>query len=409
MEAFRLAVPAPVALPAVQAVAAEEGHKDEAAKQVAQNAPVVQAVADIPWMGDRFGARGGGGAFASAAKMLRPDQVVRVYAHDLLPDRASGDRVDFAETLYWAAGIKTDQTTGQANVTFKLNDSVTSFDITADAFDSSGDLGEGNATITSSQPFYVEPKLPLEVSGGDVIHLPIAVVNGTQKTLDNVQLSFAGGQGVSITPVDAFSVAANQRIRRLVDVHIGQVPGTADFVVQANAGSFSDQVTRKLTVQPLGFPTEIAKGGLVAANSKVVQLIQIPDSLVAGSMKTSAALYPTPLANLTEALQRLLQEPYGCFEQTTSTTYPLVMADQYFTTHSGVDPTLISRSNTLLDAGYARLIGFECRNKGYEWFGEDPGHECLTAYGLLEFTDMSAVRNVDQTMLATMADGPARW
>ena len=404
MEAFRLAVPAstgiPVPIPAVQAVAAEEVDKDEPAKQVAQNAPLVQAVADIPWVGDRFGGRGGGGAFASAAKMLRPDQVIRVYAHDLLPDRASGDRVDFAETLYWAAGIKTDQTTGQATVTFKLNDSVTSFDITADAFDSSGDLGEGKTTIASSQPFYVEPKLPLEVSSGDVIHLPVAVVNSTQKTLDNIQLSFAGGQGVSIAPVDAFSVTANQRIRRLVDVHIGQVPGTADFVVQASAGSFSDQVTRKLAVQPLGFPTEIAKGGLVAANSKVIQLIQIPDSLVAGSMKTSAALYTTPLANLTEALQRLLQEPYGCFEQTTSTTYPLVMADQYFTTHSGIDPTLISRSNALLDAGYARLIGFECRNKGYEWFGEDPGHECLTAYGLLEFTDMSAVRNVDQTMLA---------
>jgi hypothetical protein len=75
------------------------------------------------------------------------------------------------------------------------------------------------------------------------------------------------------------------------------------------------------------------------------------------------------------------------------------MADQYFTTHSGIDPALISRSNELLDKGYARLRGFECQNKGYEWFGEDPGHECLTAYGLLEFTDMSAVRTVDPVML----------
>ena len=35
----------------------------------------------------------------------------------------------------------------------------------------------------------------------------------------------------------------------------------------------------------------------------------------------------------------------------------------------------------LLD-GYKRLIGFETSTKGYEWFGESPGHEALTAYGI---------------------------
>jgi uncharacterized protein YfaS (alpha-2-macroglobulin family) len=76
-----------------------------------------------------------------------------------------------------------------------------------------------------------------------------------------------------------------------------------------------------------------------------------------------------------------------------------VMADQYFLSHTGVDPAVISQTNELLDKGYNRLIGFQCANKGFEWFGEDPGHECLSAYGLLEFTDMAQVRNVDQTML----------
>jgi hypothetical protein len=66
-----------------------------------------------------------------------------------------------------------------------------------------------------------------------------------------------------------------------------------------------------------------------------------------------------------------------------------------------VDPTLIERSRTQLDAGYARLIGFECKTtKGFEWFGADPGHDALSAYGLLEFTDMSGVRDVDKGMLA---------
>ena len=35
-----------------------------------------------------------------------------------------------------------------------------------------------------------------------------------------------------------------------------------------------------------------------------------------------------------------------------------------------------------LEYGYNRLIGFETPEKGYEWFGDAPGHESLTAYGL---------------------------
>jgi hypothetical protein len=35
-----------------------------------------------------------------------------------------------------------------------------------------------------------------------------------------------------------------------------------------------------------------------------------------------------------------------------------------------------------LEAGYKKLIGFETSQKGYEWFGDAPGHEALTSYGL---------------------------
>ncbi|HUG91717.1 MAG TPA: hypothetical protein VML55_12835, partial [Planctomycetaceae bacterium] len=58
------------------------------------------------------------------------------------------------------------------------------------------------------------------------------------------------------------------------------------------------------------------------------------------------------------------------------------------------------RSSEMLGKGYDRLMGYECKGGGFEWFGEDPGHEALTAYGLMEFTDMAQVRDVDREMLA---------
>src|SRR5204862_4192693 len=86
-------------------------------------------------------------------------------------------------------------------------------------------------------------------------------------------------------------------------------------------------------------------------------------------------------------------------EQTSATSYPMVMAQQYFLTHTGIDPSLIDKTRGLLDGAYKKLLGFQSRSNGYEWFGADPGHEALTAYGLMQFTDMARVRSVDKDML----------
>src|SRR5438093_6475863 len=62
-------------------------------------------------------------------------------------------------------------------------------------------------------------------------------------------------------------------------------------------------------------------------------------------------------------------------------------------------PVPIATAKDLLDVSYKKLTGFESRSRGYEWFGADPAHEALTAYGLLQFTEMSQVRDVDRDML----------
>ena len=75
------------------------------------------------------------------------------------------------------------------------------------------------------------------------------------------------------------------------------------------------------------------------------------------------------------------------------------MAQQYFLSHPGVPASLLDQSAEILNRGYDRLRGFECKSGGFEWFGADPGHDALTAYGLMEFTDMSRVRHVDPALL----------
>ncbi|OGQ91262.1 MAG: A-macroglobulin complement component [Deltaproteobacteria bacterium RIFOXYA12_FULL_58_15] len=325
---------------------------------------------------------------------------VREYAHELRPGRKQGDRVDFSETLFWSAATMTDET-GKAKVTFALSDAVTSFRVLADGFDKNGGLGTATATVSGIEPFHVEPKVPLQVTTGDVIELPVAMVNATSNGLAAGSLFLDPVKGIAISGnKKGLSLAANSRGRYLLRLEVGNdAIGKSDLVVHGAAGTFADKVTHKLDVQPLGFPVEIAEGGLLAPNRTHTFNIEVPQEVVKGSVQTDISVFPTPLANMTQALERLMQEPNGCFEQTSSTNYPLVMAQQYFTTHTGVDPAIIERSQNLLKKGYDRLIGFQCAKKGYEWFGEDPGHEALSAYGLMEFTDMAKVMSVDAVML----------
>ncbi|MBI3184512.1 MAG: A-macroglobulin complement component [Myxococcales bacterium] len=324
---------------------------------------------------------------------------VREYAHALRPGRKATDRVDFAETLYWNAGVRTDPKTGEATVSFALNDSVTSFKAFADAYGMDGALGAAAFSIESVQPFHLEPKLPLEVTSGDVVRLPLALVNGTSSPLRGAKVELKAGGDLEAGRIEPLDLRPEERARRILELKIGAKARPVELVLSAQAGEYSDSVTRSLSVKPRGFPVQVSFGGMLGPGNPAVHSAEIPEKVVPGSVTTSIAVYPTPLANMTESLASLIREPYGCFEQTSSTTYPLTMAQQYFTSHTGVDPALVSAAREKLEAGYKRLVGFECSEKGYEWFGQSPGHEALSAYGLLHFTDMRKVREVDGAMM----------
>lgn len=324
---------------------------------------------------------------------------IREYAHTVRPGRKPGDRVDFAETLYWNAGVRTDARTGEVRVSFGMSDSVTTFKAFAGAVGGDGALGSAVAELESVQPFYAEPKLPLEVTSGDVVRLPVALVNGTESALSGAGVKVELKGDVKVSGGAPLSLASQGRARQLFALEIGQESRPVDVKLTASAGGYTDTVTRQLSIKPRGFPGRVSFGGLVSAGKPAAHMVVLPESVVPGSIRTSIAVYPAPLANMTESLARLIQEPGGCFEQTSSTTYPMTMAQQYFQTHTGVSPALVADAREKLERGYKRLVGFETSERGYEWFGENPGHEALTAFGLLHFMDMRQVRDVDAAML----------
>ncbi|MBL9088492.1 MAG: A-macroglobulin complement component, partial [Planctomycetia bacterium] len=323
---------------------------------------------------------------------------VRVYAHAAPQGRPANARTDFTETVYWNAALRTDAD-GRATLEFDASDAVTTLRLRADAFALDGALAAADATVEVRRPFYVEAKLPLEVTAGDRIDLPVALVNG-RRAASTASLRLETGPGLAVVG-DASrttTLAALGSSRVVLPLEVGRAAANVTVRLSAVADVATDDVARPVRVVPAGFPVERAFGGVL---ERVVEhRVTVPSDVVEGSLVTEAAVYPTPLASLTAALEALLREPCGCFEQTSSSNYPNVMALQYLKSHAGVAPELVARAQALLARGYQKLTSFECREKGYEWFGGDPGHEALTAYGLLEFADMAQVMAVDPEMLA---------
>ena len=325
-----------------------------------------------------------------------PARLVREYAHAAAPGRPSDERTDFTETVYWNAGLATDAE-GKATVSFDLSDSITTFRARVDALSADGALGQADALIESRKPFYVEPKLPLEVTAGDLIDVPVSLTNGTGEAFEAV-LTTEVGEGITREGNEPrLAIVANSSGRLYLTLVAGKHNGSVKVRLAGKAGAYADQVTRDIHVVPFGFPIEASTGGKLAGTKTFT--LQIPEAIEPSSLVAVARVYPTPMASLTEALKGMLREPGGCFEQTSSCAYPNIMVMNYFKTHHVDDPALVARAQDLIEKGYKRLIGFECKEKGYEWFGGDPGHEALSAYGVLEFTDMSACYPVDAAML----------
>ena len=82
---------------------------------------------------------------------------------------------------------------------------------------------------------------------------------------------------------------------------------------------------------------------------------------------------------LLEASRVLIGEPNGCFEQTSSSLYPMIQLALAGDFNEAKLPIL---------HGLDRLLSYEVETGGFSWFGQSPAHESLSALGLLQFHAM---------------------
>ena len=308
------------------------------------------------------------------------------YSHD------AHERTDFRETIYWNPVVQTDKT-GSAVVEFYNSDASTTFRVIAEGIGYNGKAGRAEQTYAARSAMGIDAKIPPYLTVGDKALIPLVIKNNGAESLqitvrlrlpdhlradkyrNNITLLPDSSQQISI-PVEA----------------VAALKGNIQFDVESSSGK--ETLVLPIEATDKGFPVIQT----ISCNASGPHDFNI-GKIVPGSLRANLKLFRDMESQCMDGIESMLREPYGCFEQTSSSTYPNIYILKYLKTAGRSNPGIEKRALGYINRGYKRLVGFETTQNGFEWFGRAPAHEALTAYGLLEFTDMQEFVEVDKKML----------
>jgi alpha-2-macroglobulin-like protein len=312
------------------------------------------------------------------------------------PDEKPEFRDDTRSTIFWSPIVETGYS-GKQTFEFFTSDQVTSFRIVAEGLSGNGLAGRSEKTIHSQLPFALSIKLPAEFVAGDQAQAALILKNNTPRPVGgNLDVCLPSGFELKNRIVKVQTMLPDEVRMIPLEFEVPDSIGTHMITVSFSACAMSDGVSREIRVISRGFEAPLSFSGDGRDQEFTFEL----KNTVPGSLRATVTAFPDVVSDLLTGVEGILREPNGCFEQTSCTAYPNAMVLNYLKATGSNDARLLANAGGLLDRGYKRLVTFETPVKGYEWFGSAPAHEGLTAYGVMEFTDMKrAGQLVDQQML----------
>lgn len=309
-------------------------------------------------------------------------------------------RTDFRSTIYWNPSVRVEN--GEAQLEFYNNDAITQFRISIEGFGAEGQIGRMEYKYFTQLPFEMISKVPTEVLTGDKVTIPLTLTNNTSSKL-TAQLNVTTPAHFKLLQAAPKTVQlkAGASTTLFLEGEILNTTAEGDLVITLKAQGLVDQFTTTIRSRPRGFPVnEVFAGDQMKENFQLT--IQ---EVLEGSLTAKLQVYPNTLDEVLSGMDKMLRMPSGCFEQTSSSNYPNLLVLDYLRETNTDAPEIVKMVNQYLETGYGRLTGYESPSGGFDWWGRDPGHEALSAYGLMEFVDMKRVYPVDQALI----DRTAKW
>lgn len=306
----------------------------------------------------------------------------------------------FPETLLWSPEVITDKD-GRASLRFKMADNITTWKMYTIASTKDGKIGTAEKEVAAFQSFFVDLDPPKFLTDGDEIHLPTQVRNYTDKK-----------QRVDVTMAKADWFSFLDAEKKQVDVGSGDTQNAVFGFkaampikdgrqrVTALAETDSDAIEKPVTVRPDGREVVATDARYFTGSERID--VNFPANALPRTQSAELKLYPNLMAHVAESVEGLLMRPYGCGEQTISSTYPNLMILKFAGEGSTrrIPAATERKARKYLQAGYDRLLGYQNTDGGFMyWGGRGTSDLALTAYALRFLADASAFISVDPVMV----------
>ena len=354
----------------------------------------------------RAGARGPGGpmlemAMADEGAMMPPPTATAAPAGGGPAAKPVRVRKYFPETMFSEPALITDGD-GKATLSLKMADSITTWRLTAMANSAAGDLGSTTSGLRCFQDFFADIDLPVSLTQGDEVSIPVMVFNHLDEAQDvRLELTEAGWFTLDGETTRTLKIGAKDEAAIHFTITAKEI-GNHPLTVHAYGSKLSDAIERRIDIRPNGQETLETVNDRI--DGDVTQTMAIPREAIDGASDIMVKIYSGIFSQAVEGLDSVLQMPFGCFEQTSSATYPNILVLDYMKTTGQVTPEIRMKAEGFINTGYQRLVSYEVPGGGFSWFGDAPANKILTAYGVAQFKDMSAVYEVDEAVITRTAE-----
>ncbi|MEX2320941.1 MAG: alpha-2-macroglobulin family protein, partial [Saccharospirillum sp.] len=211
----------------------------------------------------------------------------------------------------------------------------------------------------------VEAALPRFMAFGDQSTLALDVHNlsGTDQTLT---LDVAIGGAISATePGNSLTLKDGEKTTLRIPLAAGYKTGTGDIAVRLSNGDDLD-INRNWSLGVRSaHPWQTRYERTRIEPNTLWQPEPRTDDLIASTVQAQLTLSNRPAIDFAEHLRSLLHYPYGCLEQTISSTYPWLLIDPQLAQDLGLVQALESRFDepyteafrrTQIETGLARVL-----------------------------------------------------
>ncbi len=302
------------------------------------------------------------------------------------------DRQNFNDAAYWNPSVNTDSN-GRAQITFKLPDNLTTWQIAVLGSSLDTKLGEAYTDIKVQKDLVIRPVLPNLLRQGDSFNLSAIVHNFTD--IDRkVTVSLVAPDLDIQSATQNIKLAANSFQQIYWPVKTSKIKSDAKLTYSVKeSGGLSDTIIQKIDILAQGYWDQNYQS-TIGNNSFNVNL---PSKIDSQLSTIKLDLSPSLLGSLTSSMEYLLNYPYGCTEQTTSRLVPLIIAkyNQKLFSKAIQDKNLDKMINTGID----RLKELQNTDGGWSWWHgtSDPFVTGYVAKNLYQLKQIGA--NVPQDMI----------